>query len=98
MAFVQIIEFKSSRIDEALKLYDQWLELAQGTSTAKRLTLTSDRDNPNTYMEIVEFESYEEAMKNSNLPATQEISSQLFALCDGQPIFRNLDVFRVDER
>ena len=32
--------------------------------------LTRDRDRPNTYVDIVEFPSYEDAMKNSELPET----------------------------
>ena len=98
MPFIQIIEFTTSHVQEVQALYDQWMEATEGIRTAKRLTLTSDRDASNTFVEIVEFPSYEEAMQNSDLPATQEISSKLFALCDTPPTFRNLDVVRVDER
>jgi hypothetical protein len=34
----------------------------------------------------------ESAMKNSNLPVTQEFSARMVALADGQPTFYNLDV------
>ncbi|MFQ6028796.1 MAG: hypothetical protein ACE5Q6_15035 [Dehalococcoidia bacterium] len=97
MAFVQIMEFTTSRLDEAQALFDQWMIATQGKRTAERLTLTSDRDAPNTYIEIVEFPSYEEAMRNSSLPETQEISGKLMALCDSEPIFRNLDVLRQEQ-
>ena len=96
MAFIQIMEFTTSRIDELQELMDQWIAATQGKRTAQRLTLTSDRDTPNTYMEIVEFPSYEDAMRNSSLPETQDISGKLMALCDSAPIFRNLDVLRLD--
>ena len=96
MAFLQIIEINTSRLDEFQRLSDQWLEATQGKRTAQRMVLTKDRDASNTYIEIVEFPSYEEAMKNSNLPETQEISAKLFALCDSEPKFRNLDVIRTE--
>lgn len=96
MAFIQIIEFTTTRIDEANRLFDQWLTATQGKRSARRITLTTDRDRPNTYLEIVEFPSYEEAMRNSDLPETQSFSDQFRALCDGDPIFRNLDVIRDD--
>jgi hypothetical protein len=94
MSFIQIIEFSTSRIDEANTLFDQWLTATEGKRTTRHIILTSDRDRPNTYVEIVEFPSYEEAMSNSRLPETQVISSQLMALCDSPPIFRNLEVIR----
>jgi hypothetical protein len=60
-------------------------------------TFTADRDRPGTYVQIVEFPSYQEAMANSGLPETGEFAEKLARLCDGQPAFRNLDVRRVDE-
>ena len=53
-----------------------------------------DRDRANTYVQIVEFPSYEEAMANSELPDTAEVATRLAELCDGPPTFRNLDVTR----
>jgi hypothetical protein len=50
----------------------------------------------NTYVQIVEFPSYDEAMEHSNLAQTSELSGKMAALCDGPPIFRNLDPRRVD--
>jgi hypothetical protein len=44
----------------------------------------------------VEFPSYQEAMTNSGLPETGEFADRLAQLCDGPPVFRNLDVRRVD--
>jgi hypothetical protein len=44
------------------------------------------------YFMIVEFDSYEEAMKNSSDPVTSRYAEQLGALLDGPPTFYNLDV------
>ena len=38
------------------------------------------------------FDSYEDAMANSDLPVTAEFSQRMMALADGPPTFRNLDV------
>jgi hypothetical protein len=95
MAFLQIIELSTSRIGEIQSLFDQWIAETQGKRTAERLVLTSDRDAPNKYVEIVEFPSYEDAMRNSNLPETQTISAKIVALCDSPLTFRNLDVLRI---
>ena len=51
-----------------------------------------DRDNPGHYLNVVFFDSYDEAMKNSNSPTTQKFSEQMMALADGPPTFYNLDV------
>lgn len=92
MTFVQIIEFTTSRIDEFDTLLDGWLERTQGKRTAIRGIQAQDRDRPNTYLHIIEFPSYEDAMANSALAETAEISGRLAALCDEPPAFRNLDV------
>ncbi|MFD2396122.1 hypothetical protein ACFS2C_08315 [Prauserella oleivorans] len=94
MTFIQLIEFKTSRIDELNELLDGWLRETEGKRTATSVVLTSDRDSSGTYIDIVEFPSYEEAMRNSKLPETNRIAEQLTALCDGPPIYRNLDVMR----
>lgn len=94
MAFIQIIEYRTSRIDEFNALLDGWLEASKGKRAATRGLQTKDRDAADTYLQIVEFPSYEEAMANSSLPETSEFAAKLAALCDGQPTFRNLDVIR----
>ena len=47
---------------------------------------------PNRYVSIVEFESYEAAMANSELPETRAVADKYAALCDEPPRFVNLDV------
>jgi hypothetical protein len=94
VSFVQIIEFNTSRAEELDSLFDEWLERTEGKRTATRGVQARDRDRPNTYVQIVEFPSYEEAMANSELPETAEVAARLAELCDGPPTFRNLDVAR----
>jgi hypothetical protein len=92
VSFIQVIEFTTSRADEFNALLDEWLERTEGKRTATRGVQTRDRDRANTYVQIVEFPSYEEAMTNSELPETGEIAARLAELCDDPPTFRNLDV------
>jgi len=94
VSFVQVIEFTTSRADELNALLDEWLEKTQGKRTATRGVQCRDRDRANTYVQIVEFPSYEEAMANSELPETAEVATRLAELCDGPLTFRNLDVSR----
>ncbi len=96
MAFVQIIQYKTSKIDEMRKLGEEWEAAAGDSGTARRVMVCADRDNPGQYLTIVSFGSYEEAMENSNLPMTQEFSQKMMALGDGPPTFYNLDV--LDDR
>jgi len=97
MTFIQIIEVITTRPEEIQKLVEQWSAKTDGRRTAYRSTLTADRDRPNTYVRIVEFPSYQEAMRNSGLPETAEFAENLARRCDGPPVFRNLDVQRVDD-
>lgn len=97
MAFIQIIEYRTSRIDELNAALDGWLEATKGKRSAIRGVQTKDRDAANTYVQIVEFPSYEDAMANSNLPETGEFAAKLASFCDGPPSFRNLDVVREEQ-
>jgi hypothetical protein len=92
--FIQIIEYQTSRIDELNAELDGWLAETKGKRLAMRGVQTKDRDATNTYVQIVEFPSYEDAMTNSNLPETAKFAATLASLCDGPPKFRNLDVLR----
>jgi hypothetical protein len=93
MGFVQIIEFKTDRIDDVRELVGKYREtMASGSSTVVRGTATADRDRPDTNVQIVEFESWESAQENSNRPETSAFAGELMALCDGPPTFYNLDV------
>lgn len=93
--FVQIIEFTTTRIDEIRALSDDYRNTrvadADG-SPPLRGTVTADRDRPNTYLNIVEFDSYEDAMSNSNDPRTADFAEKLVKLCDDPPKFYNLDL------
>ncbi|WP_406692284.1 DUF1059 domain-containing protein [Saccharopolyspora sp. ID03-671] len=96
MRFVQLIEFKTHRKDEINQLMDEWEDRTGGKRTATRAVLTQDHEQPDTYFEFVEFPSYDEAIHNSNLPETDELSHRMRDLCDGEPTFHNLDVVRAE--
>ena len=96
MGFVQIIEITSSRFDEVEALHEQWLADTEGTRTAVSERMCRDRDDPEKFVIIVEFDSYEAAMANNDLPQTNRIAEGIAALSDGPPTFRNLDLIRAD--
>jgi hypothetical protein len=95
-AFIQIVEYTTSRPDEMRAISERFRDQRRGTGpTIVRGTVTADRDRPGTYLSIVEFPSYEEAMANSELPETTEFAEAMARLCDGPPRFYNLDVQEV---
>jgi hypothetical protein len=97
MGFIQFIEITTKRVEEIQTLIDAWVASSEGDRTARRATLTADRDRPDTYLQIVEFPSHDDAMANSDLPQTGRFAEQLIKLCDSPPKFRNLDVRRADD-
>jgi hypothetical protein len=92
MGFVQIIEFRTSKIDEMRAVGDEWEAAAGDDRKARRRVICADRDDPGRFLNIVFFDSYDDAMSNSNLPVTQQFSERMMALADGPPTFHNLDV------
>jgi hypothetical protein len=97
MPFVQIIEFQTTKPDDVEALVGEWRAKTEGNRTAQRGTFARDRDRPDTYVQVVEFPSYEAAMANSELPETAQLAEKLRGLCDGDIVFRNLDVVTVEE-
>ena len=90
--FVQIMEIDTSRIDEVVALSRRMQQERGDALLASKATVAADRDRPGHYFVIVEFASYEEAMRNSNDPATSRYAEELRALLDGPPTFHDLDV------
>ncbi|MGW0819742.1 ester cyclase [Streptomyces sp. NPDC002845] len=97
MTFVQLIDCKTSRFDEMNQLMDTWVEQTRGKRTATHNIIGKDRSDASHFVEIVEFPSYEEAMRNSNLPETDRIFQEMVALCDEMPKFTDLDVVRDEQ-
>jgi hypothetical protein len=91
-AFIQLIDFHTSRIDEVNATTEQWAEAIGAARSARWAITGADRENANSYVQIVEFPSHEAAMANSDHHATGEFADRLHKLCDGEPTFRNLDV------
>jgi quinol monooxygenase YgiN len=92
MKFIQIIEYTTTKPEEAQAALDEFLAATAGKRANSSGTVCRDRDKPNTYVNIIEFPSYEEAMKNSERPETQALSEKMMKIADGPPTFRNLDV------
>lgn len=90
--FVQIIEFRTDRYDDVLELARRWSADATGSGTASAAWVCTDRDHSGVWRWIVQFPSYDAAMENSRRSETDALSHEFAALCDGEPIFRNLDV------
>jgi hypothetical protein len=97
MTFVQIIQYETTRPAEMEAAFEEWLRATEGTRTACRELHTQDRDNPARFVDIVEFPSYEEAMVNNELPATQRIATRIRELCTGEPQYLNLKVLRQED-
>jgi hypothetical protein len=93
-AFVQLIEFRMDDLDGFDRAADEWLRDIGDERTARWFILGADRERPGTYVEFVEFPSYEDAMTNSKHPATAAIAERMTALAGGDVSFRNLDIVR----
>lgn len=91
MEFIQIIEFQTGDIDAVQAIDQEWLDVTEGKRTARRQILTRDRNNPDRYMAVVFFDSYESAMRNSNLPETQALAAK-YMKATKDAVFHDLDV------
>jgi hypothetical protein len=95
MAFVQIIDFRTSDIEAVKKSGDEWRAATEGKSTVRREIVGRDRNDPSRYILFVFFDSFESAMENSQLPETQAEAERFASLVDDIS-FVDLDV--IEER
>jgi hypothetical protein len=96
MPFIQIVEFRTSRLEEGQAYIDEYRKVTEGKRTTTRVRVCEDRDQPGRYFTIAEFPSYEDAMRNSQMPETSNLAEQLGQLAEGSPTFYNLEVIRED--
>ena len=92
MAFVQVMVYTTSRRAEMDAALEQWLEDTRDVRRARKRLLLKDRDAEGRYCEVVFFDSYEDAMHNSTLPATGALSRAFAELVDDGFHFQNFDV------
>lgn len=92
MAFIQVIDYETSKPEEVQRLNEEWERATEDKGNATRLIQTRYHDEPNRHCTVVFFDSYDEAMENSNLPETQEYAAKLRELIDGEPTYFDLDV------
>jgi len=97
MAFVQIMSYTTTKRDEMEAALVQWLEDTRDVRRARKRLLLRDRSAANRYVEIVFFDSYEDAMHNSKLPATEALSRSFTELSEDGFHFEDFDVV-TDER
>jgi hypothetical protein len=90
--FIQFVEFHTDDISKVRELAKEWEAATVDTRTALSTTIVQYRDALDWYMAIVTFPSYEAAMENSELPATQHFSQRMLELCKESPLFCDLDV------
>ena len=97
MRFRQIIEFRTSRIDDFHAHLDAWITTTNGRRIPHQAVVCKDRDAEDVYLLTVEFSSQAVGMENSARPETSEFTAFLTSICDGPLAFRNLDVLRTED-
>ncbi len=96
MAFIQIVEFTTDDHNAVRAIDEGWMAATEGKRTARRQIVGRDRNNPDRYLAIVFFDSYESAAQNSALPETQEFSTR-YASATKSVAFHDLDVVSDEE-
>jgi hypothetical protein len=93
MRFLQLMEFRSTA-DDAVAEIQRFKDLMGDETTVRRATVCVDRDDPGLIVQLIEFDSYEEAMSNSEHETTQDEAAKVEE-SSGGVTFRNLDVVQV---
>ena len=97
MAFIQVIEMRTSRFDEIQKLEEEWRAATEGKRTLRRSVVARDRNDATRHFIIAFFDSYESAMENSDLPETSEFGIGQAEFLDGPATFTDLEVLTDQE-
>jgi hypothetical protein len=93
MKFAQIIDFETERIDEIRELVEGAEQRSADRSGGPlhRMVL-QDRNTPNRYLVVLEFESSDDARRNSEDPETTRVARLIAELCTRPPAFTDCDV------
>jgi quinol monooxygenase YgiN len=94
MAFIQIMECRSKQIDTLFAAEKEWEQATEGRRTTRHRIIARDRNDPDRYVIIVSFDSYESAMENSALPETDAFAAKYGEFVDGPMTFHDLDVLQ----
>ncbi|MGP4008978.1 hypothetical protein [Streptomyces sp. 4N124] len=98
MKFVQIIGFETERLEEMEQQLQEFAQRNAGKAGGPtHRMLLKDRDNPRRYLAVLEFDSYDDAMRNSEDPETTKLAEQLGALSIGERTYTNCDVLDMRE-
>lgn len=92
MGFIQIIDFQTDDLEPIMQSHEKWLAATEGKRTIRRDIVARDRNDPNHYVVIAFFDSYESAMENSALPGTQASAEEFAAAATGAMTFLDLDI------
>jgi hypothetical protein len=92
MSFIQIMEFTTADQDAMSSFADEWQQATEGRRTTQRVIVGRHRDDPDRYVNVVFFDSYESAMENNALPETQALAERMGQAVKGDVVFHDLDV------
>ena len=70
---------------------NNYIAIAGAETTVEKATICEDRDNPGHLLQIIEFDSYENAMINNDLEVTKRASEEDTSNF-GEVQFKNLNV------
>lgn len=90
MTYAQIMEFDMDSA-EAVELMEKYADEGKGVSYARRALVCADRNRPGKIVQIVFFDSVEEAELNNDLDITQTAAAE-FSAKVGDVQFTDLDV------
>ena len=76
---------------QAVELMNKYAEEGKGVSYARRAIVCADRNRPGKIIQIVFFDSVEDAERNNNLDVTQSAAAE-FSAGVGEGQFTDLDV------
>src|SRR3954453_21962112 len=96
MKFVQIMEVTTDKFDEFEALHERWLAATEGERTTELEWVLRDREDPNRYVIVVQFDAFDKAKRKNPSTATADIASKMNELADAPTVFRNLDLIRID--
>ena len=92
MKFIQIMEF-TGNLDDAIDSINNYIAIAGEETKVRKVTVCEDRDNPGHLLQVIEFDSHEDAMINNELEVTKKASAEDTSNF-GEVQFKNLNVVR----
>ncbi len=92
LSLLQFVEITTDQPDVVRELQYEWECETRDMRIDRKFQFTIDRDRPDTYLAVIEFDDFESALIHAEMPQTQRLYERIAELSGKPPRIRNFTI------